>query len=83
MNKSTILRSEEARRQAQSALREARQQQAQVLEERAMFFASETRKVFDLRAQRLAKLASDAIAGTAEVNASAARPTAKRRRASA
>ena len=57
MNKSTTLRAEEARRQAQAALLEARQQQTQMLEERAMFFASETRKVFDLRAQRLAKLA--------------------------
>ena len=83
MNKSTILRSEEARRQAQTALLEARQQQAQVLEERAIFFASETRKVFDLRAQRLAKLASEAIADKAGVNESAARPAVKRRRASA
>ena len=58
MNKSTTLRAEEARRQAQAALLEARQQQAQMLEERATFFASETRKVFDLRAQRLAKMAS-------------------------
>lgn len=57
MNKST-LRAEEARRQAQAALLEAKQQQTQMLEERAMFFASETRKVFDLRAQRLAGMAS-------------------------
>lgn len=57
MNKST-LRAEEARRQAQAALLEAKQQQAQMLEERAMFFASETRKVSDLRAQRLAMMAS-------------------------
>ena len=58
MNKSTTLRAEEARRQAQAALLEAKQQQAQMLEERALFFASETSKVFGLRAQRLAKLAS-------------------------
>jgi hypothetical protein len=58
MNKSTTLRAEEARRQAQAALLEAKRQQAQMLEERATFFASETRKVFDLRAQRLAKMAS-------------------------
>ncbi len=58
MTKSTTLRAEEARRQAQVALLEARRQQAQMLEERATFFASETRKVFDLRAQRLAKMAS-------------------------
>lgn len=81
MNKSTILRSEEARRQAQTALLEAKQQQAQALEERAMFFASETRKVFDLRAQRLAKMASGEIAGKTEASASNVRPTVKRRRA--
>jgi hypothetical protein len=57
MSKST-LRAEEARRQAQAALLEAKQQQNQMLEERATFFASETRKVFDLRAQRLATMAS-------------------------
>lgn len=84
MNKSTILRSEEARRQAQAALLEARQQQAQALEERAVFFASETRKVYDLRAQRLAKMASGEIAGKAEVmSTSNVRQTVKRRRASA
>jgi len=83
MNKSTILRSEEARRQAQATLLEARQQQAQALEERAVFFASETRKVFDLRAQRLAKMASGAIAGKAEVSTSDVRQAVKRRRASA
>ena len=55
MNKSTMLRSEEARRQAQAMLLEAKQQQEQAIEERAMFFASETRKVVDLRAQRLAR----------------------------
>jgi hypothetical protein len=83
MNKSTILRSEEARRQAQAVLLEARQQQAQALEERAVFFASETRKVYDLRAQRLAKMASGEIAGKAEVSTSNVRQTVKRRRASA
>jgi hypothetical protein len=83
MNKSTILRSEEARRQAQSALLEARQQQAQALEERAMFFASETRKVFDLRAQRLAKMASGVITGKTEASTSNVRPAVKRRRAGA
>jgi hypothetical protein len=59
MNKSTTLRSEEARRQAQVALVEARQQQADALQERASFFASETQRVVNLRAQRLAKIASD------------------------
>ena len=61
MNKST-LRAEEARRQAQAVLLEAKQQQAQMVEERAMFFASETRKVYDLRAQRLAMMASGKVA---------------------
>ena len=83
MNKSTILRSEEARRQAQAALLEARQQQAQALEERAVFFASETRKVYDLRAQRLAKIASGEITGKSDVTTSTIRSAVKRRRASA
>lgn len=83
MNKSTTLRAEEARRQAQAASLEARQRQAQVLEERALFFASETRKVFDLRAQRLAGIASGQIAGEGNARASGMRPTVKRRRASA
>ncbi|HET6157942.1 MAG TPA: hypothetical protein VFE34_06340 [Dongiaceae bacterium] len=59
MNKSTTLRSEEARRQAHVALVEAKQQQADALQERATFFASETQRIVDLRAQRLAKTASD------------------------
>ena len=83
MNKSTILRSEEARRQAQTALLEARQQQAQALEERATFFAAETRKVYDLRAQRLAKIASGEITGKSDVTTSTIRSAVKRRRASA
>ena len=83
MNKSTTLRAEEARRQAQADLLEARQRQTQMLEERAMFFASETRKVYDLRAQRLAKTASAQIAAADEAIAAAMRPAAKRRRASA
>jgi hypothetical protein len=57
MNKSTTLRSEEARRQAHVALVEAKQQQADALQERATFFASETQRIVDLRAQRLAKTA--------------------------
>jgi hypothetical protein len=62
MNKSTTLRSEEARRQAQAASLHAKQQQDARLNERAMMFASETQKVEDLRAKRLAKTASDGIA---------------------
>ena len=65
MNKSTMLRSEEARRQAQAMLLEAKQLQEQAIEERAMFFASETRKVADLRAQRLARTAPAKVAATA------------------
>lgn len=83
MNKSTTLRAEEARRQAQAASLEARQRQAQMLEERASFFASETRKVFDLRAQRLAKMASKPSAGDGGASVSSPRPAAKRRPASA
>ena len=64
MNKSTMLRSEEARRQAQAMLLEAKQLQEQAIEERAMFFASETRKVADLRAQRLARTAPVKVAAT-------------------
>lgn len=63
MNKSTTLRSEEARRQAQAASLHAKQQQDAKLNERAMMFASETQKVESLRAKRLAKTASDEIAG--------------------
>jgi hypothetical protein len=65
MNKSTSQRSEEARRQAQAALTEARQQQDARLQERAVMFASETQKVESLRAQRLAKSESDRISGKA------------------
>jgi len=56
MNKSTSQRSEEARRQAQAALIEARHRQDALLQERAQMFAFETRKVENLRAQRLAKM---------------------------
>ena len=78
MNKSTSQRSEEARRQAQAALIEARQQQDALLQERAMMFASETQKVENLRAQRLAKMESDKSADTAAD--AAALPVARRRR---
>jgi hypothetical protein len=61
MNKSTTLRSEEARRQAQATLLHAKQQQDAMLKERAMTFASETQKVENLRAQRLARIASGEI----------------------
>ena len=72
MNKSTTLRAEEARRQAQAALQQARQQQAEALQERATMFASETRKVVNLRTLRLAKAAADSTADTPD-------PAAKRK----
>ena len=65
MNKSTSQRSEEARRQAQMALNEAKQRQDALLQERALMFASETQKVENLRALRLAKLEADRAAGKA------------------
>jgi hypothetical protein len=67
MNKSTSQRSEEARRQAGAALSEAKRRQNALLRERAMMFASETQKIENLRALRLAKMESDRIAvATAE-----------------
>jgi hypothetical protein len=83
MNKSATLRAEEARRQAQAASLEARQRQSRMLEERASFFASETRKVYDLRAQRLAKMASKSSAVEGDAIASSTRRAVKRRPASA
>ena len=55
MNKSTSQRSEEARRQAQAALAEAKRQQDHLLQERASMRAFEIQKVESLRAQRLAE----------------------------
>lgn len=55
MNRSTSQRSEEARRQAMVALDEARQRQVAMLDERLKMFESETRKVQDLRAKRIAR----------------------------
>lgn len=65
MNKPTSQRSEEARRQAQAALLEAKERQEAMLKERAIMFASETQKVENLRALRLAKMETDKIAGKA------------------
>ena len=55
MNRSTSQRSEEARRQASVALDEAKQRQLAMLDERSKVFESETRKVQDLRAKRIAR----------------------------
>ena len=74
MNKSTTLRSEEARRQAQASVLHAKQQQDAMLKERAMMFASETLKVENLRAQRLARIASGEVVETKAERAPAARP---------
>ncbi|MEZ5830535.1 MAG: hypothetical protein R3D05_05110 [Dongiaceae bacterium] len=78
MNKSTSQRAEEARRQAQEALIEARERQNALLHERAMIFASETQKVENLRALRLAKMERAKSAGETEVGAQP--PRIKRRR---
>jgi hypothetical protein len=83
MNKSTTLRSEEARRQAQAASLHAKQQQDAKLNERAMMFASETQKVEDLRAKRLARTASDEIVGPKAERIPATRPTTRQVRSSA
>lgn len=56
MNRSANQRSEGARRLALVALEESRQLQRAMLDERATMFESETRKVQDLRAQRLARI---------------------------
>ena len=80
MNKSTSQRSEEARRQAQAASIEAREQQDARLKERAMMFASETQKVENLRAQRLAKIESDKASGIVADAIAESLPVAKRRR---
>ena len=66
MNKSSTLRAEEARRQALAVSLQVKQQQADALHERAMIFASETRKVVNLRAQRLAKAASGEAANASD-----------------
>ena len=55
MNRSTSQRSEEARRQAMAALDEAKQRQIAMIDERSKMFESETRKVQDLRAKRIAR----------------------------
>jgi len=55
MNRSTSQRSEEARRQAMVAVDEAKQRQLAMLDERSKMFESETRKVQDLRAKRIAR----------------------------
>lgn len=80
MNKSTSQRSEEARRQAQAALTEAREQQDALLKERAMMFASETQKVENLRAQRLARIESEKASGIVADALAESLPAAKRRR---
>ncbi len=58
MNRSTSLRSEEARRQAHSATLKAKQAQSEMLKERAEVLAVEAKKVDNLRALRLAKEAA-------------------------
>ena len=56
----------------------AKQQQDELLKDRALMFASETRKVENLRALRLAKMESAKLAGE---QADTIVPTAAKRRA--
>ena len=73
MNNSTIKRSEEARRQAQAALIEAKRRQEELLEERASMHASDVQKVESLRAQRLARMVSNAEAASVKKSVPAKR----------
>ena len=61
MNRSTSQRSEEARRHAMAALDEAKRQELAMLGERARMFESETQRVLDLRAKRVARAARPAV----------------------
>ena len=79
MNNSTIKRSEEARRQAQAALIEAKRRQEELLEERASMHASDVQKVESLRAQRLAR--GETVSNTVAASVKAPVP-AKRKRLS-
>ena len=77
MNRSTSLRSEEARRQAQSASLRAKQAQSAILKERAAALAVEAQKVGNLRALRLAREAEAKEADAKEAAGAAARETSE------
>jgi len=55
VNNARFQRYEEARRQAMAVALEAKNRESAILKERAAMFASETRKVENLRALRLAR----------------------------
>jgi hypothetical protein len=78
MNKSVNQRSEEARRQAQSATLKAKQAQSEMLKERAAVLAGEARKIDNLRALRLAKEAATKEA--AAIEAATPKPVVPRKR---
>jgi hypothetical protein len=76
MNNSTVKRSEEARRQAQAVLIEAKRRQEESLKERDSMRAGDVQKVESLRAQRLAKAEE-----VSNANSAIAKPApAKRKR---
>ncbi|MBL9034802.1 MAG: hypothetical protein JNN33_08565 [Rhodospirillaceae bacterium] len=81
MNKSVNQRSEEARRQAQSAMLKAKQAQSEMLKERAAVLAGEARKIDNLRALRLAKEAATKEA--AAIEAATPKPVVPRKRRTA
>jgi hypothetical protein len=78
MNRSASLRSEEARRQAQSATLKAKQAQSEMLKERAEVLAGEAKKIGNLRALRLAKEAQAKEA--AAIEAAIPKPVVPRKR---
>lgn len=78
MNRSVSLRSEEARRQAQSATLKAKQAQSEMLKERAETLAVEAKKIGNLRALRLAKEAATKEA--AAIEAAIPKPVTPRKR---
>lgn len=69
IKRSASQRSEEARREAKSAMLRAKQAQNKLLKERAADLAVKTQKVDNLRALRLAKEAQDRISEIANDDA--------------
>lgn len=78
MNRSVSQRSEEARRQAHSAMLKVKQAQSELLKERAEAMAVEAKKIGNLRALRLAKEA--ATRDAAAIEAATPKPVAPRKR---
>jgi len=83
MKRPTSQRSEEARREAQSAMLRAKQEQSRLMKERAAALAVQTQKVGNLRALRLAREAEIKNAEDAVSNLSQkAKPIASKRSSS-